>query len=126
MTGDDAREGLDEVPGVDGVAPRPSRGPAARETLLRATGSVLGGLLLVLSFVDIGLAQNAMFDAAPPAWGRYLPAHAAVRVMMDSAFTTTFDETGSLTLALAWLATLGALAVAVFRRTSTVGSSASR
>lgn len=88
----------------------------------------LGGLylLLVLSFVDIGLAQNAMFDAAPPAWGRYLPAHAAVRVMMDSAFTTTFDETGSLTLALAWLATLGALAVAVFRRTSTVGSSASR
>ena len=34
----------------------------------------LGGLylLLALPFIDIGLAQNAMFDAAPPAWGRYL------------------------------------------------------
>lgn len=88
----------------------------------------LGGLylLLVLPFVDIGLAQNAMFDAAPPAWGRYLPAHAAVRVMMDAAFTSTFDETGSLILALAWLVTLGALAVTVFRRTSTVGSNATQ
>ena len=58
----------------------------------------IGGIyvLLVLPFVDVGLAQNAMFDAAPPAWGRFLPAHAAVRVMMDGAFTTTFDETGSL------------------------------
>jgi hypothetical protein len=88
----------------------------------------LGGLylLLVLPFIDIGLAQNAMFDAAPPAWGRYLPAHAAVRVMMDGAFTATFDETSSLVLALAWLVTLGALAVAVFRRTSTVGSDAAQ
>ncbi len=78
----------------------------------------LGGLyvLLVLPFVDIGLAQNAMFDAAPPAWGRYLPAHGAVRVMMDGAFTQTFDETGALVLALGWLAALTATAVVVFRR----------
>ncbi len=78
----------------------------------------LGGLyvLLVLPFIDIGLAQNAMFDAAPPAWGRYLPAHGAVRVMMDGAFTATFDETGALILALVWLAGLAAVAVAVFRR----------
>ena len=62
VTGDDAREGLDEVPGVDGVAPWPSRGPAARETLLRATGSVLGGLLLVLSFPPYDLVY-----LAPPA-----------------------------------------------------------
>ncbi len=78
----------------------------------------LGGLyvLLVLPFIDIGLAQNAMFDAAPPAWGRYLPAHGAVRVMMDGAFTPTFDETGALLLALGWLAGLAALAIIVFRR----------
>ncbi len=78
----------------------------------------LGGLyvLLALPFIDIGLAQNAMFDAAPPAWGRYLPAHGAVRVMMDGAFTPTFDETGALVLALVWLVGLAATAVAVFRR----------
>ena len=77
----------------------------------------LGGLyvLLVLPFIDIGLAQNAMFDAAPPAWGRFLPAHGAVRVMMDGAFTASFDETGALLLAVGWLLVLGALAVGVFR-----------
>ena len=78
----------------------------------------LGGLyvLLVLPFIDIGLAQNAMFDAAPPAWGRYLPAHGGVRVMMDGAFTPTFDELGVLLLALAWLAGLTVTAALVFRR----------
>lgn len=78
----------------------------------------LGGLylLLVLPFIDIGLAQNAMFDAAPPAWGRFLPAHGAVRVMMDGAFTASFDETGALVLALGWLVALLAAAVVVFRR----------
>lgn len=78
----------------------------------------LGGLylLLMLPFIDIGLAQNAMFDAAPPTWGRYLPAHGAVRVMMDGAFTPTFDETGALLLSVAWLGGLSAMAVLVFRR----------
>ena len=78
----------------------------------------LGGLylLLVLPFIDIGLAQNAMFDAAPPAWGAYMPAHGAVRVMMDGVFTPTFDETGALVLALAWLGGLAAIAAVVFRR----------
>ena len=77
----------------------------------------LGGLyvLLVLPFIDIGLAQNAMFDAAPPGWGAYMPAHGAVRVMMDGAFTPNFDEAGALALAAAWLAGLTTLAAIVFR-----------
>ncbi|MEL7157695.1 MAG: ABC transporter permease, partial [Actinomycetota bacterium] len=84
----------------------------------------LGGLylLLALPFIDIGLAQNAMFDAAPPAWGRYLPAHGAVRVMMDGAFTPTFDETAALGLAVAWLAAATATAALVFRRVTITGS----
>ena len=78
----------------------------------------LGGLylLLMVPFLDVGLAQNAMFDAAPPTWGTYMPAHGAVRVMMDGAFTPTFDETGALVLALAWLVGLTAIAAVVFRR----------
>ncbi|MGI8792711.1 MAG: ABC transporter permease [Acidimicrobiales bacterium] len=78
----------------------------------------LGGLylLLLLPFIDIGLAQNAMFDAAPPAWGRYLPAHGAMRVLMDAAFTPGFDETGALLAATIWLVALGGSAVVVFRK----------
>lgn len=81
----------------------------------------LGGLylLLLLPFIDIGLAQNAMFDAAPPAWGRFLPAHGAMRIAMDAAFTPGFDEVGSLVLALVWLTTLTGLASFVFRRVIT-------
>lgn len=80
----------------------------------------LGGLylLLVLPFLDIGIAQNAMFDAAPPSWARLMPAHGAVRVMMDGAFTATFDEFGALLLGLGWLAALLAAAGAVFGGTS--------
>jgi hypothetical protein len=78
----------------------------------------LGGLylLLLLPFIDIGVAQNAMFDAAPPAWGRYLPAHGAMRVLMDGAFTPGVDEVGALVLALGWLAALAVLAGFAFRR----------
>ena len=78
----------------------------------------LGGLylLLMLPFIDIGLAQNAMFDAAPRTWGAYMPAHGAVRVMMDGAFTPTLDEAGALVLALGWLGGLAAMAAFVFRR----------
>ena len=81
----------------------------------------LGGLylLLLLPFIDIGLAQNAMFDAAPPAWGRYLPGHGAMRVLIDGAFTPRFDEVGALVLALVWLSVLAALASFVFHRVMT-------
>lgn len=80
----------------------------------------LGGLYLMflLPFLDVGLAQNIMFDAAPPAWAQWMPAHGAVRVLVDGAFTPSFDEIGGLLLALGWLAGLLAAAVAVFNRTS--------
>jgi hypothetical protein len=78
----------------------------------------LGGLylLLLLPFIDVGLAQNAMFDAAPPTWGRFLPAHGAMRVLMDGAFTSSFDVGTALLLACAWLVGLGVAATGVFRR----------
>ena len=78
----------------------------------------LGGLyiILVLPFIDLGVAQNPMFDAAPPGWASLMPAHGAVRVMLDGAFTSGFDEIGALGLALAWLAAITVAAVAVFHR----------
>lgn len=78
----------------------------------------LGGLylLLLMPFIDVGIAQNAMFDAAPPSWGKLLPAHGAVRVLMDAAFTPRFEVAPSLVLALVWIAALTAAALIVFQR----------
>ena len=79
---------------------------------------LLGGLyvMLALPFIDIGIAQNAMFDAAPPAWATFMPAHGSVRVLLDGAFTPSLDEIGALVLALVWLAGLTTLAAAQFHR----------
>ncbi len=79
---------------------------------------LLGGLYLMLAlpFIDVGLAQNAMFDAAPPAWATLLPAHGAVRLLLDGAFTPGFDEAGAVVLALVWLASVTALAACQFHR----------
>lgn len=78
----------------------------------------LGGLYLMflLPFLDLGLAQNIMFDAAPPAWASWMPGYGAVRVLVDGAFTPTFDETTGLLFALAWLVGTIAAAVGVFHR----------
>jgi hypothetical protein len=81
----------------------------------------LGGLYLMflLPFLDVGLAQNVMFDAAPPAWATWMPAHGATRVLVDGAFTPGFDETTGLLIALGWLAGITTLAVGVFHRLTT-------
>jgi hypothetical protein len=80
----------------------------------------LGGLYLmfILPFLDVGLAQNVMFDAAPPSWGTWMPARGAMRVLIDGAFTPGFDETGGLILAVAWLIGITAAAAVIFHRTS--------
>ncbi len=57
-----------------------------------------------------------MFSAAPPSWARFAPGYGAVRVLVDSAFTTDFDETGGLVLALVWLAAITVAALLVFHR----------
>lgn len=72
----------------------------------------LGGLyvMFLLPFIDVGIAQNIMFSAAPPGWGTFLPARGAVRLLVDGAFTPTLDEIGSLLQAVGWLVGIGALA----------------
>ncbi len=78
----------------------------------------LGGLYLMflLPFLDVGLAQNVMFDAAPPPWAAWMPAHGAVRVLVDGAFTPSFDEITGMLLAAAWLAAITTAAALVFHR----------
>ncbi len=78
----------------------------------------IGGLylMLLLAFIDVGLGQSVMLPAGPPAWGAYLPARGASRVMIDGAFTEHFDQSGYLLLGLAWLLALTTAAGHVFRR----------
>ncbi|NOY55268.1 MAG: ABC transporter permease [Actinobacteria bacterium] len=84
----------------------------------------LGGLYLMflLPFIDVGLAQNVMFSAVPPAWGAFLPARGAMRVLVNAAFTPSFDQIGNLLLALGWVVALGLVAALVLRRTAGVQS----
>ena len=78
----------------------------------------IGGLylMLLLAFIDVGLGQNVMLPSGPPAWGAFLPARGASRVMIDGAFTEHFDQLRFLLLGLAWLVALTAATGEVFRR----------
>lgn len=78
----------------------------------------LGGLFLMflVPMIDVGIAQNAMFGPTLPSWGKLLPAHGAVQVLLDGAFTPGFGESGALLLGLGWLAGITALAAFVFHR----------
>ncbi len=86
--------------------------------LVGAAFGRLGGLyvMFLLPFIDVGLAQNVMFSAAPPDWGAYLPARGAVRILVDAAFTPTMDELGALLGATGWLLVIVAAAAWVFGR----------
>ncbi len=86
--------------------------------LVGAVFGRLGGLyvMFLLPFIDVGLAQNVMFSAAPPEWGAYLPARGSVRILVDAAFTPTMDELGALALAGIWFLAIVAAAAWVFGR----------
>ncbi|MEI8406519.1 MULTISPECIES: ABC transporter permease [unclassified Kribbella] len=101
---------------------------AAGNLLLAATYALIGVCLgpifgrvsgvfiaFLLPFLDIGIAQSPMLRAEPPGWARALPGYGADRVLLDGGLTATFDQTGPLLLAFAWLAVLGAATALVFR-----------
>ena len=79
----------------------------------------IGGLylMLLLAFIDVGFGQNVMLPGGPPAWGAFLPARGASRVMLDGAFTEHFDQQWYLLLGLAWLTALTAASSLGERRT---------
>ncbi|MCT2281206.1 ABC transporter permease [Micromonospora chalcea] len=78
----------------------------------------VGGVFIafLLPFLDIGVNQSPMLHPQPAAWARALPGYGGSRVLIDGALTRGFDETGSLLLALGWLAGLALLVAAIYRR----------
>jgi hypothetical protein len=81
-------------------------------------GRVAGVFIAFLAPVlDILFVQSPMLRPTPPSWAHFLPAYGAERVLVDGAVTSVFNQSGSLLLALVWVAGLMAVAALVFRRT---------
>ena len=106
----------------------------AANALMAATYALLGVLIgpllgrvggvftaFLVPFIDLGVAQDPMLRASPPAWAHFLPGYGADRVLIDAILTPAFDDTGPLLIALAWLAALLLAAALVFRHTMPAG-----
>ncbi|MDN3029525.1 ABC transporter permease [Streptomyces sp. S.PB5] len=77
----------------------------------------VGGVFVafLVPFLDIGIEQSPMLNSEVSGVGRTLPGYGASRVLYDAALTGSFDETGPLLIALAWLAGLTIAAALLFR-----------
>jgi hypothetical protein len=79
-------------------------------------GRVAGVLIaFLIPFLDLGIAQDPMLHASPPAWAHFLPGYGGDRVLTSAILTHSFSQTGPLLIALAWLAGATAFATFVFR-----------
>ena len=79
----------------------------------------LGGayLMFFLPMLDIGVAQDPMFfDGAPQGWAAALPGYGPTRVLIDGAFSQSFDAVGPLVVALLWLVGLSVAVIVLLRR----------
>lgn len=84
----------------------------------------LGGayLMFFLPMLDIGVAQNPMFfDGSPQDWATALPGYGPTRVIIDGAFSPSFDAVGPLAVALLWLAVLSIAVVVLLHRSLSRG-----
>lgn len=93
--------------------------------LFAAIGALLGTTLGVLPatyaalfavLVDLGVAQNPMFNARPPDWAQLLPGYGSARGLYAAAFAPTFNAAGVLLLAAGWTAVALAAVVVAMRR----------
>lgn len=80
-------------------------------------GKVSGAFMaFLLPFIDLGVGQSPMLQGEPDGWAHYLPGYGSIRVLLDGALTSGFDEAGSLALALGWVVGLLAVVTVLFRR----------
>ena len=73
-------------------------------------------LILFLAMTDLGVVQSPMFHATPARLAFLLPGYAPTRVMLDGAFSHSFDAGGELLLSLGWLAGLSVAVYLLLRR----------
>ncbi|MBC7269369.1 MAG: ABC transporter permease [Streptomyces sp.] len=65
----------------------------------------VGGVFVafLVPFLDLGIEQSPMLNSQVSGLGHALPGYGASRVLYDAALTASFDETGPLLVALAWV-----------------------
>lgn len=74
-------------------------------------------LMLFIVMTDIGIVQNPMFgDGNPDGWAVVLPGYGPNQVMVEGAFSTSFQAGVELLLSLAWVVGLTAAVLVVLRR----------
>jgi hypothetical protein len=90
-------------------------------------GQVAGVLVAFLvPFLDLGIAQDPMLHAAPPAWAHFLPGYGGFRVLTSAVLTRGFNQAVPLLIALAWLAGATGAAAVLFHRNMRTAQGASR
>jgi hypothetical protein len=74
-------------------------------------------LMLFLAMTDLGIVQNPMFgDGNPDGWAVVLPGYGPNQIMVEGAFSTSFQAGAELLLSLAWVGALTAAVLLVLRR----------
>lgn len=81
-------------------------------------GRVAGVLVVFLvPFLDLGIAQDPMLHATPPAWAHFLPGYGGFRLLTNAVLTHSPAQAGPLLITLAWLAGAAVAASLLFRHT---------
>jgi hypothetical protein len=82
-------------------------------------GSVGGAFVVfLLAFLDIGIIQDPMLHPEPTVWSRLLPGYGGTQVLIDEAFTRSFDEILPLLIGLAWFIALAIAVRVTYHRTT--------
>ena len=90
-------------------------------------GRVAGVFIaFLIPFLDLAIAQDPMLYTQPLAWAHFLPGYGPMQVLLNGALAASFDETGSLLVAVAWLAGLAAAAAIMFRHAMRPGRARAR
>ena len=104
-------------------------GYIAASTLLALTYALIGVILaplfgrvagvliaFLIPFLDLGIAQDPMLHASPPAWAHLLPGYGGFRMLTTAVLTHGPAQAGPLLAALAWLAGAAVAAALLFGR----------
>lgn len=79
-------------------------------------GRVAGVFIAFLvPFLDLAIGQSPMLKAEPAPWAQYLPGYGGIRVLIDGALTSGFDEGRALLISLGWIVILLVAAIVTFR-----------
>jgi hypothetical protein len=80
-------------------------------------GRVAGVLVaFLLPFLDLGIAQDPMLHATPPAWAHLLPGYGGFQLLTNAILTHSPIQGGPLLIALAWLTGVAVAASLLFRQ----------